>query len=421
MDRLAHAVEHTKRHKKYSYAVIFIDLDRFKVVNDSLGHKIGDLLLVESARRLLNAVRSEDTVARLGGDEFVILLEDMEGNARFLHVADRILNSLALPADLDDFTVFISASMGIVLSESNLYTRAEDVLRDADIAMYHAKKHGRGHYEIFDLAMRDLVMTRLEMESSLRKALENDEMLVHYQPIMDVKDNRINSFEALVRWHHPTKGVILPAEFIPIAEETGLIVPIGYWVMDQACRQISIWQKEFPATPPLAINVNLSPRQCAETDLVEKIAEILERYQLPPKSLRLELTESLIVEDSAQILTMLEKLRDMGVEVQIDDFGTGYSSLGYLHTLPIDTLKIDRTFINRLTASGSGSEIVRTILSLAHNLGMKVVAEGVETSDQLDSLVAMNCEFMQGYLFSTPLPSDQASDLLANLDAHLRN
>jgi diguanylate cyclase (GGDEF)-like protein len=414
IDRLEHAMERGKRHEDFRFAVFFLDLDRFKVVNDSLGHKIGDELLVESSRRIASCLRGEDTVARLGGDEFVVLLEDVHGMKEVVQVAERIQNSLATPFDLEGHIIFVFASMGIV-TNGNQYNDPDNIIRDADIAMYRAKGKGLGKYEIFDPSMLDRAMSRLEMETDLRKAIQNQQFVVHYQPIIDIADDQVIGFEALVRWEHPTKGLIPPMEFIPTAEETGLIVPLGYWVLDEACRQIHAWNVAYDFDPPLTINVNLSMRQCEQPDLVEKIADILRKNRLDPSLLKLELTESLIIKDSEVINKMLTELGEMGIQVQIDDFGTGYSSLSYLHTLPIDTLKIDRSFISRLGNKTSGAEIVQTILSLAHNLGMKVVAEGVETGEQFSKLAAMKCEYIQGFLVSKAVDNLEANALLKEL------
>ena len=411
MDRLQHAMERAKRHKDFQFAVLYLDLDRFKVVNDSLGHNIGDLLLIESSHRLQVCLREEDTVARLGGDEFVILLEDIQDPVDVTRIANRIQTNLASPCDLENHKVFVSVSMGIVLN-TNGYERPEDILRDADIAMYRAKGQGRGRYEMFDMTMLAHAMTRLELETDLRRALERKEFIVHYQPIVELGACRIVGFEALVRWQHPVRGLVMPAEFIPTAEETGLIVPIGHWVLLEACRQVREWQAQFPTEPPLTVSVNLSVKQCSRADLVQKVAEVLQKTGLAAGDLKLELTESMIVEDTESTSTMLSELRALGVQVQIDDFGTGYSSLGYLQRLPIDTLKIDRTFIGRIGNNGSGSEIVQTILVLAHDLGMKVVAEGIETDEQLSKLKSMKCEYGQGYFFTKPVDSQTAEELL---------
>jgi len=411
MDRLSQAMQRAKRRKGYMYAVLFLDLDRFKAVNDSLGHNIGDQLLIESSNRLAACLRGEDTVARFGGDEFVVLLEDIQDSGDAIRVAERIQNDLSVPYDLDGYKVIVFISTGIVLSNPT-YVRPEDIVRDADIAMYRSKGKGLGRYEIFAPSMLDRVMTRLELETDLRKALENQEFVVHYQPILEMKTNQIIGFEALVRWQHPTKGLIPPAEFIPTAEETGLIVPLGYWVLDEACRQLHAWHAQYPAELRLTINVNLSTRQSSQPDVVKKISMILKKNELDPRFLKLELTESLIIDESGSTVAMLSELREMGIQVQIDDFGTGYSSLSYLHTLPIDTLKIDRSFISRLGINTKNTEIVQTIFSLAHSLGMKVIAEGVETNEQLSSLKDMNCEFAQGFLFAKPVNGVEAGALI---------
>ena len=412
LDRLGHVLHRARRKHNYNFAVLFLDLDQFKVVNDSLGHIIGDLSLSESGKRLQDSVRLSDTVGRLGGDEFVVLLEDVQGKSDYLEVVERIQQSLSEPTTLEGKKVFISTSIGIVLGDER-YKKAEDILRDADIAMYQAKSLGRGRYEVFEPSMLVKVTSRSQVETELWKALENNEFVVHYQPILNIESKQIIGFEALVRWQHPARGLLLPAEFIPIAEEIGLIVPMGYWILDEACRQISVWHNKYPADPPLTVNVNLSARQCAQPDLTNKIEEILQKYELDPSSLKLELTESLVIEDSESTSAMLSQLRNMGIQIQVDDFDTGYSSLGYLQNFPIDALKIDHTFINQLGSNESSQEIIRTILSLAQNLGIKVIAEGVETNDQLSKLQEMDCEYFQGFLFAKPAACNEIDNLLS--------
>jgi diguanylate cyclase (GGDEF)-like protein len=411
MDRLSHAKSYSRRHSDFTFAVCFIDMDRFKVINDSLGHKVGDMLIIESAKRILSCVRDSDTVCRLGGDEFVLLLEGAEEPENYLTIVNRIQKKLLEPTEIDGYTVYISVSIGIVLDTEN-YETADELLRNADVAMYETKKEGRGHYRIFDESMLEGVMTRIEIENDLRNALPNNEFILHYQPILDIHTKKIIGFEALIRWIHPEKGLIPPIEFIGIIEEMGLIVPIGYWVIDEATRQIKQWQDEFDES--LSININLSTRQCTQSDLAERIGEIIEENQLDPSTVKLELTESLIIKDMRAISKTLQKLRNLGVQVQIDDFGTGYSSLGYLPNLPIDTLKIDRTFVSRLGIDANSADIVQTILALAHGMGMQVIAEGVETEQQLAMLESMKCEFVQGFLFAKPLTEEDARKMLGN-------
>lgn len=410
-DRLNHTLERSRRRNNYSYAVFFMDLDRFKVVNDNLGHDTGDLLLIETAQRINSCIRSEDTVARLGGDEFVILLEESDDPGYYVKVAERILHKMAFPALLDDHKVFVSVSLGIVLGSDN-YSKAEDILRDADIAMYQAKKRGRGRYEIFNPSMLDHVISQLQLETAMRTALENGQFVVYYQPIIQLGKNKIVGFEALLRWNHPTKGLLLPADFISIAEETGLIVPIGYWVIQEACRQLRDWITQNPHNSNLSVNVNLSPKQFSDQELIEKITTIIDDYQLKSSHLKLGITETLIIENRETVSMTLTRLREIGVHVEIDDFGTGYSSLGYLNMLPVDTLKIDRSFIHQIKENNSGIEIVQTILALARSLGMNVIAEGVETNTQLESLKTLGCDYVQGFLFYEALEPQEAVKLI---------
>jgi len=412
MDRLGHAITRSRRNTEYSFAVMFLDLDRFKVINDSLGHSAGDQLLIAIATRLSQSLRPGDTVARLGGDEFIILLEDMLDPDATSDTAERIQGVLAAPLDLDGHDVFTTVSIGITLS-TLAYNSAEDMVRDADTAMYHAKMHGKSRHAIFDPAMHALAMSQLQLESDLRWAIERQELRVYYQPIVSLQTNRIVGFEALVRWQHPLRGLLYPVDFIQIAEETGLIVPLGWWVLGEACRQIRAWQTQFSEMESLSINVNLSVKQLAQPDVVGRIAHALEQADLEPQHLKLEITESMLIESNQATLATLTRIRELGVLFCIDDFGTGYSSLSYLHHFPIDILKIDRSFISRIGPTGDQGEIVQTILTLAKTLGLAAVAEGTETTQQLDLLKMFQCDYGQGWLFSRAVDEQHAAALLA--------
>jgi diguanylate cyclase (GGDEF)-like protein/PAS domain S-box-containing protein len=413
MDRLGHAINRAKRGKDYLFAVLFLDLDRFKVVNDSLGHMIGDQLLIAIAHRLQVCLRSGDTFARLGGDEFTILVENIKNVEDAKRVADRIHKELTLPFNLNGYEVFTAASIGIALNTVG-YDQPEDLLRDADTAMYRAKAGGKARSEVFDLTMHTQAMALLELETDLKRSLKQQEFQLYYQPIVSLKTGLITGFEALVRWHHPLRGIISPAEFILLAEETGLIVPLGYWVLHEACRQMKTWQVQFPEKASLTISVNISGRQFLQSDLVAQICQILHETGLEPLSLGLEITESAIMKNTEAAALMLLQLRDLGIRLYMDDFGTGYSSLSYLHRFPFNTLKIDRSFINNIDIDAEKIEIIHTVVTLAAKLGMDVVAEGVETNKQMYQLKALKCEFGQGYFFSKPLNSGMAEALIAD-------
>ena len=447
-DRLEHALKLAKRRKDYLFAVLFLDLDRFKVVNDSLGHAIGDQLLVAIARRLEACLRVGDTVARLGGDEFVLLLEDIDGVNEATGIVNRLQKTITSPILLDGHEVFITASIGIALS-SGEYEEPTNLLRDADTAMYRAKELGRARHEVFNSSMHAHALKLLQLENDLRRAIESikdpareedslpsakspqsgrsslpplsadPQFIIHYQPIVSIANNAIIGFEALVRWQHPERGLVSPNEFIPIAEETGLIVPLGRWVLRTACQQIRQWQQLFQNNPPLSVSVNLSVKQFSQPDLIEYIDRVLEESHLDGSSLKLEITESVLIENSESVTAMLVQLRTRNIHLCIDDFGTGYSSLSYLHRFPTNTLKIDRSFVSRMGGEfdlGKGgidpTEIVRSIVTLSHNLGMDVVAEGVEEASQLSILKGLKCEFAQGFFFSKPVDSQTAAVLI---------
>ena len=415
LDRLSHAVERAKRHKDFRFAVLSLDLDRFKSVNDGLGREAGNRVLAEVARRLQACVRGEDIVARLNSDEFAVLLESLADDSDGGRVADRLLQALAAPIPTYDddveTDVFTSASVGVVLSSSGI-DAPERLLQRAGIAMTRAKAAGRARYEMFDRGMHARALERLRTETALRHASERGEFELYYQPLVDLATGRVTELEALLRWRHPERGLVPPLDFIPLAEETGLIVQIGAWVLNEACRQTRDWQRRFTRDVPLAVSVNLSVKQFAQPSFARTVADTLRACGLNPRALKLEITESFAVDDADGTRGMLEELRRLGVRIYLDDFGTGYSSLGYLHRLPLDAIKIDRSFVMRMDDGPTHMQLVRTVRELARNIGVAAVAEGVETEAQLTTLRALGCESAQGYLFSKPAPAHEIEQLL---------
>jgi diguanylate cyclase (GGDEF)-like protein len=400
------AIERPRSRDEQFFALLFLDLDRFKNINDSLGHIAGDQLLVATARCLEDCMRPMDTVARLGGDEFAILLDGLDHVDDAILVAERIQQSLTRPFTLNGHEVFVTTSIGITFSNGG-YQDPENVLRDADTAMYRAKESGKARYEVFNSTMHSRAVALLKLENDLRRAIERNEFKVYYQPIIDLTTDQVSGFEALVRWYHPDRGLVPPDEFIGIAEETGLIVEVGSMVLREACRQLREWQASAELKS-LTVAVNLSAKQFAQQDLVKQVKEILRETGLEPRYLKLEITETVVMENAEVARNMLSQLCALGVQLSIDDFGTGYSSLSYLHRFPVTALKIDRSFIGRMGAHGENCEVVKTINTLARNLGMSVVAEGIETEDQLLQLKAMGCDYGQGYHFSRPLTAETA-------------
>ncbi len=429
LDRLQHALTLSKKHSNYNFAVLLIDIDAFKIINDSLGHSAGDELLIQIGQRLKDSVRradtvsrprlsgvsenrnSDDTLARLGGDEFTILLDDIRDPIEAVRVAGRVQAELATAFVVNDQKIVISASIGIASSASP-HLNAEDLVRDADIAMYRAKKAGKARCEVFDIAMHASAVKRLRLETDLRKALDQGEFRVYYQPIVSLQTGKISGFEALTRWQHP-EGLRSPLDFIPVAEETGLIIPMNRLLLREACKDLQAWQAEFPADPPLTMSVNITPKEFAQPDLAYEIGKTLEQLNFDPACLRLEIVETIAMGDEEKSGQVLAQLKAIGVHLSIDDFGTGYSSLSRLRRIPVDTLKIDRAFIMNMDTDAENREIVKTIIMLAHNLGLKVVAEGTETEKHINQLSDLHCEMAQGYFYSRPADKLSMLKLLA--------
>jgi diguanylate cyclase (GGDEF)-like protein/PAS domain S-box-containing protein len=411
MDRLHQSTERLRRRAQSLTAILALDLDRFKLVNDSLGHRIGDELLAAAAPRLRQAVRSSDTVARFGGDEFGILLEDIGGEREAMEMAERIASVFAHPFVLGGTEHYVTTSIGIALTEGG--DAPEDLLRDADAAMHRAKERGRARFELFDEGIRGRAVSRLRVENDLRRALERDELTLDYQPLVSLHDRSLVSVEALVRWDHPERGRIPPSDFIPIAEENGLIEPIGRWVLDRACRQAATWCEDRPDARPLSMSVNLSAAQVEAPGLAESVAAALRSSRLDPSCLALELTESILVGEFDEIAQTLDALKELGVRLVLDDFGTGYSSLSYLTRLPLDVLKVDRSFVDGLGIEPRDTAITETIVAMSQALSLSVVGEGVETELQLAELRRLGCDLAQGYHFSRPVPAAEISRMLA--------
>ena len=386
-------------------------MDNFKLITDGLGHAVGDQLLKEAAARLSECVRAEDTVARLGGDEFVVLLDCLLDEADAQVVAENISRQFRRPFKLGSHDVVVTASIGVTLGDAS-HQDASAILRDADVAMYRAKSEGKGKHVLFDASMHRDSLAGLELENDLRQALEKNELRLHYQPIVEMHTNKLVEVEALVRWQHPTRGLIPPSDFITIAEETGMIVPLGHWVLEEACKQAAQWHAESTVTPPLTLSVNLSPRQFQQPDLDEEIADILQRTGMKASCLKLEITEGVIMRDVELTITMLAKLKALGLKLAVDDFGTGYSSLAYLKRLPLDVLKIDQSFVKGIGRNPEDTAIVQAILSLAQSFNLSVTGEGIETIEQATLLTSMSCDRGQGYFFAKPLDGSGITALL---------
>ncbi len=415
MEHLNMALKRARRRDGYYFAVLYLDIDRFKLVNDSLGHSVGDRLIKAFAERIQQSLRDLDILARFGGDEFVILLEDIENSAYASGVADRLQQELKRAFMIEGKEVFAPASFGVVLNTRD-YDEAEDIIRDADAAMYHAKENGKAQYKIFDKTLHKKALHLLQRETDLRKSIHTDEFENYYQPIVDLQTSSLVGFEALIRWNHPQLGLIYPGSFISIAEETGLIIPITQKIAQRACTDLCDWQAQLQDELNLTMNINISSKHFLSPTLLDDIKKILDITGMPPEQLKLEITETALMEDADETIRLVHRLKDLGLQLVIDDFGTGYSSLSYLQRLPIDTLKVDRSFVSRIQSEPDGNRnIVEAIISLAHRLEMLVVAEGVETEEQFAILLEMNCQFGQGFLFSKPLSKVQVDELIENI------
>ena len=414
MERLGRAMSRGARRSEYRFAVFMIDLDRFKQVNDTMGHLVGDNLLIEVGSRLIGCVRDMDTVARLGGDEFAVIVEEFNTREEVIQIVQRILREVELPMDNNGTAVRTSASAGIVL-DTRHYDAPESILRDADISMYKAKEQGKNRFRIFTPAMHTETVEAVALENEMRNAIPRGEFFLQFQPIQSLSKGKVVGFEALVRWMHPRRGLLGPENFIPLAEDSGMIVDLGHWIIKKACETMAEWRRTMPAARDLALSINLSAKQISQPDLVENIKSVLEFYDLPPKMLRLEITETCLTRNTDAILQVLKSLKKLGVQLSIDDFGTGYSSLSYLQQFPVDTLKVDRSFISRISSHPEDIEIVRAVVLLAHSLGMDVVAEGVEKLDQLNAIKGLDCEYVQGFYFSRPMDPDKIEQIIRGM------
>jgi diguanylate cyclase (GGDEF)-like protein/PAS domain S-box-containing protein len=429
MNQLLENIKQVQRnHQGYQFALLFLDLDRFKVINDSLGHFIGDKLLEKVARKLEACIADQGLIARIGGDEFTIILEGVESQKHIQAVAEQILQVFKSPFEIEGHRIFTGTSIGIVLS-SQYYDEIgnqlscitpEGILRDADIALHQVKRRGKNHYQIFDTKTRQQMMDLMVMENDLRQAIAAQEFRIHYQPIMNIKTGSITGFEALIRWQHPQQGLIFPDKFIELAEDTGLIIAIGYWILKESCRQLKQWRDQYPHLD-LTMNVNLSLKQLTQSGFVSTVLDILHDVQIPPQSLKLEITESHCAHNEYPVITILEDLKQQQIQLCIDDFGTGYSSLNYLHSLPIQVLKIDKSYVEEIESDSPIAKVAQMILTLAQNLGLKTVAEGIETLSQLTTLQEIGCDFGQGYLLSRPVTAAAIDELLANTNCLLNS